>query len=369
MLDYSRSKFSYGAEKKTSPADSKKSNYLTGKNKGSRKNPPLRLGLAALFLIFVAFIGCSDSINKASADKSDFYLLEGLEKDALFIDSNGISLPESPEFILVDNFMLKATSPPVTFSSQVLGSLVAGYKEEDVKTVITEYIIEEGDSLLSLAAKFDISLNTILWANDLTEKSVINPGDKLVILPVSGVIHHIESDDTVSEIAETYKGKIEEIVAFNYLDDENDIYIGDILIVPNGIKPAKKQMPSDVSIKNSQFIVPVSSPYIITQGLHWYNAIDFSHAGYACGKPILAAAGGTVQKTGYHATAGYYVRILHPNGVVTFYGHLSRIDVTAGDPVMVGDIIGRMGNTGYTIGQTGCHLHFEVRGAKNPFAR
>jgi len=55
--------------------------------------------------------------------------------------------------------------------------------------------------------------------------------------------------------------------------------------------------------------------------------------------------------------------------VVTLYGHLSVITVKNGGSVNVGEIIGYIGNTGRTRGQTGCHLHFEVRGARNPFAK
>ncbi|MEK9139181.1 MAG: phosphoenolpyruvate carboxykinase domain-containing protein, partial [Bacteroidota bacterium] len=92
-----------------------------------------------------------------------------------------------------------------------------------------------------------------------------------------------------------YKGKTEEIVAFNYLFDENDIYIGDIIIVPNGVMPPPsvklQPAPASVPLADSYFIVPVSSPYIISQGLHWYNAIDFDGK---CGDPIYAAAAGQV---------------------------------------------------------------------------
>jgi len=369
-------------ESKLSSLSKKLLNNLRRKIKGSLKTPclcllklQLRIIVVSLF-IFVS-LG-SGLVVKSLVGKNDFHLaniskiFEESEKDDLFISPTKRFLPESPEFLLVENSSLKASSPPTTFSSQVLGSLIAGYEPADVKMVITEYLVESGDTLSSLAAKFNISLNTILWANDLTEKSILKPGQKLVILPVSGIIHHVKSGDTVSGIAETYQGKTEEIVAFNYLSNEDDIYIEDIIIVPNGIMPPPpvKLPPAPVSIPlaDSYFIAPVSSPYIISQGLHWYNAIDFSYQGNACGKPVFAAAGGTIQRIGYHSVAGNYVRILHPNGVITFYGHLSSISVSQGQPVSQGKIIGYIGNTGYTIGRTGCHVHFEVRGARNPFA-
>ncbi|GAH90393.1 unnamed protein product, partial [marine sediment metagenome] len=238
---------------------------------------------------------------------------------------------------------------------------------------IIEYIVESGDTLSSIAAKYDISLDTILWANDLSSKSIIKPDQKLIILPISGVLYMVKRNDTLSEIAEIYKGEVGEIVDFNELSSEGDIYIGDILVIPGGKMPPppKKSYYAapQVPIGSSYFMTPVSSPYVITQGLHWYNAIDFSHAGNACGKPVYVAAGGMVQKTGYDRTAGNYVRISHliaGEEVITFYGHLSSILVSQNQKVSQGDIIGYIGKTGYA---TGCHLHFEVRGAKNPFAK
>lgn len=76
------------------------------------------------------------------------------------------------------------------------------------------------------------------------------------------------------------------------------------------------------------------------------------------GTVVMASASGVVTATGYDGGYGNYVEILHPNGLRTFYAHLSRIEVRRGHQVGSGDTIGRVGNTGYS---TGPHLHFEVR--------
>jgi len=362
-------------------------NSFPEKIKGSLKTPCLCMGVVAVFLFIFVSAGAGLIVN-SFAGKSDFYLadisrmmgLEGAEKDGLFVGSTKKFSPESPQFILVGGSMLLASTPPTTFSSQVLGSLVAGYEPEDAKMVITEYIVEEGDTLLSLASKFNISLNTILWANDLTEKSIIKPGQKLVILPVSGVVHHVKDKDTISGVAEMYKGKTEEIISFNHLPENGAIYIGDILIVPNGTMPVlsiqKQQTPTSVPLASSYFICPHSACRI-TQGLHWYNAIDF---GGKCGDPIRAAAAGTVLKVATTSStsrwafggAGNHITIMHPNGVVTMYGHISASLVNPGDEVSQGQIIALMGGQPGTPGaglSTGCHVHFGVTGARNPFAR
>jgi len=105
---------------------------------------------------------------------------------------------------------------------------------------------------------------------------------------------------------------------------------------------------------------------VITQGLHGWNAVDI---GAPSGTPVYAAAGGTVivarSGGGWNGGYGNYVVISHSNGTQTLYAHLSRVLVSAGQGVGQGDTVGKVGATGEA---TGPHLHFEVRGAANPFA-
>ena len=266
---------------------------------------------------------------------------------------------------LIQGDGLEAVAPPFNISGRVLGSW-GMEKEKEIR----EYIVKSGDTLSSIAASFEISLNTLLWANDLNEKSTINPNQKLIILPVSGILHIVREKDTLSELAEIYQAELEDIIEFNEIPDEGRIYAADTLIVPGG------KMPKAVNVKyvkvplaSSFFICPIPSPCCISQGLHWYNAIDFSNR--RCGDPVFAAAGGTVQRTGYTRRGGIFVRITHPNGVITYYGHLANIAVSSGQKVLQGQIVGYVGHTGYTIPSDyrGCHLHFDVIFAENPFAR
>ena len=286
----------------------------------------------------------------------------------LFVGEQIKMEPESPDFSLVQENTLVAKSCPEIVSSQTLASLVSS--GEEAQREITEYVVQSGDNLSSIASSFNISLNTLLWANDLNQGSVIRAGQKLTILPVSGTLHLVQSGDTIGHIAQTYKVDSDEIISFNDLSSEGKIFLGDLLIIPGGVEPPKASPVQYTPLASSYFICPIAAPCRITQGLHWYNAIDFAHEGYSCGEPVFAAAGGEIQKTGYDATAGNYVRILHPNGVVTLYGHLQTILVSPGEKVYQGQRIGLIGYTGRTIpaGPTGCHLHFGVRGASNPFA-
>lgn len=297
-----------------------------------------------------------------------------------FINQLNKSRVESPDFILVGGSSLQAATPPYLVIPQVLASLTDGYEAGDVSKLIIEYIVESGDTLWSLSERFNVSLSTILWANSLSQSSTLKLGQKLIIPPVSGVVHYVKAGETISDIAKKYKAKTDEILAFNELSSNADVYVGDVVIVPNGVMPAPAvaKAPIWVPLASSYFICPIMSPCRITQGLHWYNAIDFSHG--QCGEPILAAAGGTVLKVKLTDStsrwafggAGNHITIMHPNGAVTFYGHLATALVSQGEQVSQGQIIALMGGTPGTPGagkSTACHLHFGVSGARNPFAR
>ncbi|MEA3344467.1 MAG: M23 family metallopeptidase [Patescibacteria group bacterium] len=328
----------------------------------------LKSGIA-IFLLGVLIFNLnsfSQSLNLGdfSFSKFDSENLAQSSAQELFAESAKNFLRESPEISIVQGNSLKGISSPTTITSKVLGAILGGVETNigiQEREEITEYIVEPKDTLSSIAEDFNVSLNTILWANDLSKSSVINAGQKLVILPVSGTIHFVKGGDTLGGIAQTYKGDIDEIVDFNGLLAEEDIFIGDVVIVPDGTMPSRIPSIALTPFTQSYFIFPCEG--IITQGLHPLNAVDIANS---CGKPIVASAGGIVQRASwFNNIYGNGITILHPNGVVTCYAHLSRILVASGSTVSAGDIIGYIGHTGHTIGATGCHLHFEVRNAKN----
>ncbi|MDG1367588.1 MAG: peptidoglycan DD-metalloendopeptidase family protein [Acidimicrobiales bacterium] len=76
------------------------------------------------------------------------------------------------------------------------------------------------------------------------------------------------------------------------------------------------------------------------------------------GDPIVAASGGVVLSSGWRTGYGNTVVVSHGEGFTTLYAHMSDMNVSAGDQVAGGDLIGWVGNTGWS---TGSHLHFEVR--------
>ncbi len=243
---------------------------------------------------------------------------------------------------------------------------------------ISIYEVKEGDTLSQIADMFGVSVNTIKWANNLENGSY--PGQSLVILPISGIKHTVKSGGTIADIAKKYNADAKEIALFNGLSIESQLAVGDELIVPNvdlaQAEPKKtttskatakataaKSAPSTASGSSDWMIKPVSG--VRTQGIHGYNGIDIAAP---VGTPMYAAAAGSViianSGGGWNGGYGNYVVIKHANGAQTLYAHMNSVAVTVGETVSQGTNIGTVGNTGKS---TGAHLHFEVRGAKNPF--
>jgi LysM repeat protein len=236
---------------------------------------------------------------------------------------------------------------------------------------IRVYTVREGDSLSQVAEMFNVTTNTIMWANDLNRATEIQPGDSLVILPVAGVRHVVKKGDALNSIAKKYDAEAEEILAFNQMFAKDELVVGETLIIPGGsvqapVRSAARARPVSVSgavAASTGFSHPAPGA-VKTQGIHGYNAVDLA-AGP--GSPIRAAAAGEVivsKASGWNGGYGQYIVVRHASGAQTLYAHLSSNSVGVGNYVSQGEVIGGMGNTGRS---TGNHLHFEVRGGRNPF--
>lgn len=282
---------------------------------------------------------------------------------------------------------------------------------------ISTYTVQPGDTLQSVAKMFNVTTNTVAWANDISAKAALHVGDTLVILPISGIQHTVKKGETLKSIAKDFSGNVDDIAQFNNLADNASLTVGETIIIPDGelsapptttsskasssksskksslvpasttdnpdttaplldtgseggssgssIEPVVSSSDSDDHMidPNGYFIRPITGG-VRTQGLHGHNGVDLASAK---GTPIMAAADGVViisRSSGWNGGYGQYIVISHPNGMQTLYAHLSENDVSVNDEVKQGQVIGLMGETGLA---TGYHVHFEVRGGANPF--
>lgn len=278
--------------------------------------------------------------------------LSYLEDEAIqALSPSPIDLSEGLAYITQDESILASPSTP--------GNLVV-----TTRTEIIDYAVQNGDTISTIAQRFGISINTILWANNLSYNSLIKPGQTLKILPTTGIIYKVAKGDNLPALAKKYQADINKIIEFNKLASAASIQIGQNLIIPEGIKPATYIPASAPTIKNifvppaassnTKLLWPVGAKYI-TQYFTWrHSGVDI---GAKSGTAIYAAENGKVERAGWTTGYGYNVVINHGNGMKTLYGHASKLYVAAGDSVSRGQVIAAVGSTGWS---TGPHLHFEV---------
>ena len=209
-------------------------------------------------------------------------------------NSQNMSLPEPannidpsikiiPPIVTEGGALLPETGPSTNAPDQI----------DTSSDQISTYTVRSGDTLSKVATMFGVSVNTILWANDLARGTPLQAGQNLVILPVSGVIHTVVSGDTLQSVAKKYNGDAGDIASFNGMAVTDKLVIGDVIIIPDGeASYSVSNSPSAgnntrgriyepllVNVRN----LPVYDGYFMkpfiagtkTQGLHGHNAVDY----------------------------------------------------------------------------------------------
>lgn len=261
--------------------------------------------------------------------------------------------------------------PTVQESALVASRNPAGTLPSESPDQILVYTVAEGDTPGAIAERFGISLNTLLWANNIKNPRLIKVGDDLIILPVSGVQYEVKKGDTIESIAKKFKGDAHDIISFNGLAIGQSLELGMSIIIPDGeivVPPSSAPQSSNryanlKSEPSGYYIRPITGGRR-SRGIHGFNGVDLAAPR---GSAVLASAPGNViiaKSTGWNGGYGKYVVITHTNGTQTLYAHLDQVMVESGQQVAQGNAIGLLGSTGNS---TGPHVHFEIRGAKNPF--
>jgi len=330
----------------------------------------------------------SSTVPRARGYESDAIASDALAVQAAPLGQGGVATDASQQGC--------ADRYPTTQDDALLADLApldVDYCTVASRDQIVYYIVEPNDTISEIAQHFGLDPSTIVWANKLSSDSYIQPGQKLTILPVDGVQYMVAKGDTASAIAAKFKATEDDVIAYNRLPADGSLSVGDAIIVPNGVMPApprpkptiiagNQSIASRVNT-NTYFIFPTTGRK--SQGLHYNNAVDIANE---CGTPIYAAADGIVTvvdttssraSVGSSVYGGYgnHIVIKHPNGLETLYAHLESLYVFTGQSVRQGSMIALMGGGFEVINgrlvrmegaghSSGCHLHFEVHGARNP---
>lgn len=240
---------------------------------------------------------------------------------------------------------------------------------------IIDYTVEKGDTISTIARKFGVSEDTVRWANDLSADNVV-VDDTLKILPVAGVAHKVDPGDTVYTVAKKYNTDAQKIVDFPFNEFANPetfaLVTGQMLIVPDGIKPSEQPRYVRPQVYVAQGPVPVASGGFtfplrggVSQYFSWYHpGLDITSP---VGTPIVAAHSGTVTRVSigtWNGGFGTNMYISNGAGIESHYAHMSGVNVGVGQRVTGGrSIVGWVGMTGRT---TGPHVHFEMRSGGSP---
>jgi murein DD-endopeptidase MepM/ murein hydrolase activator NlpD len=255
---------------------------------------------------------------------------------------------------------------------------------EKKREAITDYVVEAGDSVFSIAKKYDLKPETILWANeDLLQDNPndLSVGQKLKIPAEDGVIYKWKKNDTIESIARKFKTDPERILTWpdNNLDLANPkIASGTLVMVPGGSRELRTWVvptywranagatrginagcntSGGTAVGTGTFVWPTSS-HLISGNDFWSGHLGID-IGAAMGAPVYAADSGVVvYAAGIGGGYGLMVMIDHGNGFHTLYAHLSTIIARCGSNVFQGQTIAYSGSTGNS---TGPHLHFEIR--------
>lgn len=257
---------------------------------------------------------------------------------------------------------------------------------------VDSYEVAEEDTLLSIAEKFGLRPETVLWANQLTlgdNPHNLRPGQKLNILPVNGAYYKWSAGDGLNGVARFFGVSPEAIIDFpgNHLNRQTlgdpaqpNIEPGTWLIIPGGrrefvsrsapaiprdkpeiaavLGPGACKSIGDGAVGAETFAWPTDHHAVA--GLDYnpnmnHNGIDL--AGEA-GNPVYAVDNGVVVYSGWNNWGyGNMIVINHGNGWQTLYAHLSAVGVSCGQSVYQTDVIGSIGNTGNASSP---HLHFEM---------
>jgi len=338
--------------------------------------------LLGIFLVY-ANIGLRQKVISSDelVGKTKLSSLIGMDQadtDQLIEDYPNLNVAKLDRRFKYGENSLQSISSILT-KEQIQAETAATQVAQKRSSTIT-YTIQNGDTISGISRRFGISINTILWANDLKATSLIKPGNQLTILPTSGVAHNVARGQTLGSIAKLYGVTEQDILKANGISNPNQIVAGEKIMIPGASQLASnttvaKTTSRQISLgaeklkaiiskdRDSTAVIPSggrmawpTTGHRITQYYSWrHTGVDIADH---IGTPIYAADDGVVITVGYNRGGyGNQIVINHGGGKTTRYGHLSAFDVVVGQRVTKGQYIAAMGSTGRS---TGPHLHFEV---------
>jgi surface antigen len=210
---------------------------------------------------------------------------------------------------------------------------------------VAVYEVQSGDTVGTIAEDFDVTTNTILWANNIDDPDMIKPGDKIFILPITGLKHIVKSGDSIKDIAKEYEADEKRIIAFNELPADGTLKIGEEIIIPGGEKdepvPVIQQRDyysSDVTGDSSR------GPSVIDRNPKGGHAFPYGYCTWYVATKKYVPWGGNAGTWLYNAKAyGAKTGKKPKKGAIlvtneSWYGHVAIVEKVKGNSITVSEM-------------------------------
>lgn len=225
-------------------------------------------------------------------------------------------------------------------------------KDPEEEGGVKMYIVQSGDTLGSIAQKNNVTVNTIFWANDISNADSIMPGDTLFILPVSGIKYVIKSGDNLDAIASKFKAEKDKIIAFNDLPANGEIEVGEEIIIPEGQKemPKPAATPGSSLIEKRQYATtaggtPQITGKILSGKAGTGHRFPYGYCTWFVAQKRYVPWGGNAGTWLYHAKAMGYAtgKTPRPGAIVVttenrYYGHVAYVEKVSGSTFTISEM-------------------------------
>jgi len=200
---------------------------------------------------------------------------------------------------------------------------------ESTKRGMTNYTVLSGDTVSSIAAKYNVATDTVLWANNFDESTALKPGQQLIILPINGLFITAAGGESLDQIAQTYQASANLIDSYNQLEGK-PLAAGQKLIIPDGVKPTPVAPVARLAAVKTTFPTRTLGSYSGGANSYSYGYCTY----YVASRRSIPSNWGNASSWYYNAIAtGYGVSSTPQAGAVAWESgnHVAYVERVNGD--------------------------------------
>jgi len=360
----------------------------------------MNIQLSVILILIMAYLPIySQNVLKSDDPLGDSYIINNLEMESAIAPDADTSESLNGEILYDDSFndSIKTTGKNIKRKTPDL-TPVKVLQKKDSRWHLAEYRVKKFDNIWKIAKKNGVRASDIISLNNLSSKGIIKENDILLVPSKTGVEYKIKAGDTLSSIADKYNTDVEKIAEHNDIDGKK-IFAGRTIFIPGAIEKKEINTESDKKIlpdrrrniaseragktgfterqktgiasetvkkkDNKLYLAwPLRGP--ITSGFGYRKHPLSGEKSFHCGldigaevgTPVRASGEGKVIFSGWKEAYGNLIVVQHKNNYITVYAHNSKLLVEVNENIKKGQKVALSGKTGAT---TGAHLHFEIR--------